>query len=150
MSDETFKTIGIAIGILAVPFFWALITTLIARLSGWSRLAESYRTQDAFEGQRWRFESARFRRQANYSSCLTFGANARGLYLATLFLFRPGHPPLLIPWDDVTLQRKKRWMFSYVELRFRRAPGTAMLVRARLGERLAAAGGRPLLAEEKG
>ncbi len=149
MSDNGTETlIGVAVAV-GFPLFWVLIMTVIGRFGGWGTLAEFYRAQDDFEGQRWRFESARFERRANYGSCLMFGANARGLHLSILFLMRPGHPPLFIPWDEVAMQRRKRWMFPYVDLRFRRAPGIGLLLRARLGEQLAAASGRPLLAEEK-
>ena len=37
-------------------------------------------------------------------------------------LFRPAHPPLFVPWDDIdATQVKQRW-WDHVELRFSRVP----------------------------
>jgi hypothetical protein len=47
------------------------------------------------------------RLSANYGGCLTVGSDAAGLYLAVMFLFRVGHPPLFIPWDERTISRKR-------------------------------------------
>jgi hypothetical protein len=37
-----------------------------------------------------------------------------GLYLASMFLFRFMHPPLLIPWSEIKVRRQKGWVFEYV------------------------------------
>lgn len=49
---------------------------------------------------------------AHYGNCLRLGANGDGLYLAVLFLFRFMHPPLLVPWREIKVRRKKRWLFG--------------------------------------
>ena len=129
--------------LLSFPVAWMIMLPLMARVGGWARLAEHYEARDDFEGQRWRFESARFNRRVNYGGCLTFGANARGLHLSTWILFRPGHPALFIPWSDVTMKKTTYWMFPYVELSFRRAPERPLLIRQKLGQHLATAAGLP-------
>ena len=45
---------------------------------------------------------------ARYNGVLTVGVNPAGLYLAVMPLFRPGHPPLFIPWPDVTVGSEQR------------------------------------------
>jgi hypothetical protein len=40
---------------------------------------------------------------ASYGNCLTVGGNPQGLYLAVAPLFRFRQPPLLIPWEEVTV-----------------------------------------------
>ena len=120
--------------VLAVlfPLFWCGILLLLAHLGGWARIATEYRLWDSFEGSRWWFQSGQFG-WTNYGSCLTVGAGPRGLYFSVLFPFRPGHPPILVPWDDVAAKPGKFLFSRYVDLRFRRVPG----VRVRLSQRLA-------------
>jgi hypothetical protein len=120
---------------------WILIWTIVARASGWAALAAVYRLQESFDGQRWHFQTAQMRWATNYGNCLTVGVSPRGLYLAVLFLFRPGHPPLLIPWPDVAAHMRERTWFTTVELQFRRVPGIPFRIGARLAARLATAAG---------
>lgn len=115
---------------------WCVVGYVVSRFSGWSELAERYRAQAPFEGEVWRFQSAQMRYMMNYNNCLTFGASSEGLYLATLFLFRLGHPPLLVPWGELEIQQEKRFFFVGYTLRFRQVPGVRMWVRAKLGERI--------------
>jgi len=137
--DETLIT---TLVVLAFPVSWVIGMRVIS-MAGWGRLAEHYAARDDFDGRRWRFESARFGWGVHYGSCLTFGANARGMYLSTWFVFRPGHPALFIPWGDVTMKKTTFWHFPYAELRFRRDPDISLHVRERLGQHLAEAAGLP-------
>jgi len=42
---------------------------------------------------------------------LNFWISPEGLYLKVNILFRPGHPPLLIPWPDVRVLRRRDLLF---------------------------------------
>jgi hypothetical protein len=44
---------------------------------------------------------------AGYGNCLTVGASPDGFYLAISPLFRFRHPPLLIPWTEVEITRRR-------------------------------------------
>jgi hypothetical protein len=44
---------------------------------------------------------------ANYNNVLTIGACQQGLYLASMFLFRFMHPPLLVPWSEIKCEAAK-------------------------------------------
>jgi hypothetical protein len=121
---------------------WILISTVIARVSGWAALARIYRLQDSFDGRRWHFQTAQMRWATNYGSCLTLGVSPRGLYLAVPFLFRPTHPPLLVPWGDIAVDLRQLTWFTAVEFRFRRVPGIPLRISPGLASRLAAAAGR--------
>jgi len=120
---------------------WILISTIVSRASGWAALATVYRLQESFDGQRWYLQTAQMRWATNYGNCLTVGVSPRGLYLAVVFLFRPGHPPLLVPWGDISVYMRQRTWFTVVELRFRRVPGIPLRISARLAARLATAAG---------
>lgn len=94
---------------------WCLVCLLIS-LFGWRSLAQHFRAQGPFEGPIRRMQSGRVS-FANYNNVLTVGADPMGLSLAVMGLFRPGHPPLFIPWHDVVGLRRGRWLlFEYLEL----------------------------------
>ena len=101
--------------------FWALMSYVIAMIGGWTRLAEDYRANNAFEGKRWRFQSASMRLGTSYGNVLTVGAGPEGLSLEVFLLFRFGHPPLLIPWSDIQKLGEPSWFRGQV-LVFSKAP----------------------------
>ncbi len=80
-----------------------------------------------------------------YNHCLTIGADPRGLYLSIFFPFRIAHPPLFIPWQDISLVSKTFLWVKYVELRLGRENAIPLRISDRLAQKLksAAAGRMP-------
>lgn len=126
--------------VLLFPLVWSGALMLVAHTGGWARIAAEYRSWDPFEGRRWRFQSGQFG-WSNYGNCLTVGAARQGLYFSVLFLFRPGHPPILVPWSDVTATPGKFLFSRYVDFRFRRVPEARVRLAQRLADRIAAEAG---------
>ncbi|AXQ30476.1 hypothetical protein D0B54_18120 [Solimonas sp. K1W22B-7] len=125
----------------AFALFWCGICMLISRVGGWRALGRFYRLQGRFDGERWYLRSGSMG-LANYNGCLTLGADAGGLCLAVLFLFRPGHPPLLIPWRDVTVEPYRMvFLFHRVKLGFRETPSVSLRISRGLADKLAGASG---------
>lgn len=89
----------IVLFLITFPLMWAGVCFLISRF-GWSKLAAHFRTEMAPEGQQFSMVTGRVA-HANYNSVLTVGITPQGLYLSVMFLFRVGHPPLLIPWQAI-------------------------------------------------
>jgi hypothetical protein len=112
---------------------WAFVLFLLALLGGWSHLAQYYQTQTTFNGQIWRFRSGRLG-WVGYNGCLTLGANDEGLYLAVFPFFRIGHPPLFIPWYDITIAETKGFLSSYLEFNFTRVPSVRLRIPRTLGD----------------
>jgi hypothetical protein len=79
---------------------WCVLAATISVIGDWFALTKVYRTRAAFNGEKWKMQSGRMRWLANYNNVLTIGIGTQGLYLASMFLFRFMHPPLLIPWSD--------------------------------------------------
>lgn len=132
-----------ALLVLIFPLWWIFICVVIAHIGGWHELASSYRAEQPFAGARWRFQSGRMRSWMGYNNCLTVGADSSGLHLSMLFLFRAGHPPLFVRWDEMTVASTKHLFTTTFDFRFRAAPGIPLVVGVRLADRLkAAAGGR--------
>jgi hypothetical protein len=99
-----FDRFPIAAGLAFVFCLWAGILYFLSILSGWRILAHKNRSRETASGPKWRFQSGKlgvFR----FRSSLTVGANKDGLYLAVFFLFRFGHPPLFIPWEETSVPR---------------------------------------------
>lgn len=109
---------------LAFILFWSVLLNFIAYFSGWWSLAARYAATTRFEGKRRRFRSLQIG-TANMGGCVTIGTNVDGLYLAVILPFRPGHPPLFVPWSDVRVQQARRWFSNWYEFRFANAPGMA-------------------------
>jgi hypothetical protein len=113
---------------------WSLVAAIISFVGGWFSLAKVYRTRVPFNGVKWRMQSARMRWLANYNNVLTMGVSPQGLYLASMFLFRFMHPPLLVPWNEIKVRRSKGWVFEYVTFTM----GHELAIPSRIREKLAA------------
>ena len=93
-----------------IPGFFAGLLVVIAKLSGWTRLAERFpadREPDegvCFRGQFFRIG------WCDYNGCITICVSPDGLYLAVWPIF-VGHRPLLIPWSALRVveERRRRW-----------------------------------------
>ncbi len=87
---------------------WAGISLIISTMSGWKLLATEYAFEGEVKGEKFRFKSAQMKHSTSYSGCVTFTANAKGLGLSALFVFRLGHAPLFIPWNAIDVKEEKR------------------------------------------
>ena len=128
-----------------IPYFvlfWCAVMFLIARLTGWARLAERFRLTSTFTGPSWGFQSARMRWSTHYGSCLNVGADATGLKLSVLFLFRLGHPPLFVPWSEISIAGRQSFLFvRQVRLLLGREEQMPFVISSGLAERIQAAAG---------
>ena len=127
--------------VLIFIFCWIPLSILIAQLSGWARLARHYRDNAPLDGVRFHFQSAGMRFGTNYGGCLTVGVNRKGLYLAVWFLFRFGHPPLVIPWRDITMAERKKFFIKQIVFRFARCPSIPFIISKSLAYRITKARG---------
>ena len=121
--------------------FWLLLNFIVSRLTGWARIASHYRNVGGFTGKVWRFQTITTRRGMAYKGNMNVGADSRGLYLSLFFLFRFGHPPVFVPWGDITVTEKQISKSRMLELRFRKTEDLPVRIFAKLGDRLAEAAG---------
>ena len=122
--------------ILVILAFWVSISYGIAHIGGWFKLARFYRFSGTFLGDRWRFQSAQMRWKIGYNNCLTVGANPEGLYLSVMFILRFGHPPLFVPWGDISVSVIKGFFYPALEFRFQQVPVIPLRVSERLGQKI--------------
>jgi hypothetical protein len=69
------------------------------------------------------------------------GANPTGLYLAVLFPFRVAHPPLFIPWNEVTQAKTRIFFISMVRFQLGREYPIPLSIRESLAAKLKIAAG---------
>jgi hypothetical protein len=123
---------------------WILVSLLLSLVGGWAQLSHDFRARDEPRGTRWRFQSATLRFGCSYNSVLTFAVDPTGLWLSVFPLFRVGHPPLFIPWWEMTAARERVMRSDVLRLRFQRHPSITLTLRASLARKMEAALGRPL------
>ena len=95
---------------IVFPLFFMAICWLISLTSGWTRLAKTFRTNEATSGAVLRMQSARIG-FAQYKGCLTICVLDTGLRLSVTLPFRFGHPPLLIPWEEISNVKESHFGF---------------------------------------
>ena len=123
------------------PAFFSLILFILSLVGGWRSLASRYRMDRPFQGTLWSFQYGSLG-GVQYKNALTVGSGSEGLYLAVFFLVRPFHPPLLIPWPEVSLGRRKRALFfELVEFRLGPEPLASLWLPDSLAQQVASAPG---------
>jgi hypothetical protein len=107
MSESFFVLLLIPAILSGFVLIWSGVVWLLAWLSGWQELARHYRYTGTPKGQPigtfWAMLGP-----VNHRGTLTMQAAPEGLYLATMVLFRIGHPPLLIPWHAIKRQEGRQ------------------------------------------
>ncbi len=102
---------------------WAVITGLLAHISGWAGLSSHFRAAAPPSGERFRFVSGSMGLKSfpvSYGGCLFLDVNTHGFRLSILFPFRFQSPPLFVPWSQVASVTEKKFLFmAFTELRLR-------------------------------
>lgn len=127
---------------------WFLVAATISFVGGWFSLAKLYRTRVPFNEAKWRMQSGRMRWLANYNNVLTLGVSPQGLYLASMFLFRFMHPPLLVPWSEIKVRRKNGWAFETVIFTLGHELAIPLRIREKLASKLRESAGNDWPIEE--
>jgi hypothetical protein len=131
--------------IVLFPIVWVAVCILLSRMSGWHKLAEKYIRIDFVSGEKWRFRSARLRHSVGYNGCVNFYANSEGLGISIFFPFRVGHPPLFIPWTDISISKETKFFRKMISFKVGREFPIPIIVYERLGYKiLAVAGQNPI------
>ena len=115
MSNSTGTLLVLLLVLIAFPIFfsalWVGITLLMSFIGGWGRLAKQY---PAFgprpTGAVLRHVTGMFG-VASYKRVLTVITTETGLHIENRWVFRPGHPPLFIPFTAIHNARKQTLFF---------------------------------------
>jgi hypothetical protein len=120
--------------VLFVAFFaWNAGGVSLSFISGWALLARKYRIRGRFNGRRCWFVSGRIG-IVPIARGLVVGANSEGIYLAVFPLFRPGCPPLLIPWSDTSVPRERSFFVPSMDFQVGTSPSVVLSVNSHVAE----------------
>ena len=110
-------------------------------ISGWNELSKAYRTDKAFKGKIYSvfwINTSLSTSMNGMAPFMMFGANAEGLYIAVPFFLRIAHPPLFVPWHDIsTITAEKIIWFKRYALQITKAPDVSLVIGERIGKHLA-------------
>lgn len=120
--------------VVLFPLFWISVFWLLSRLSGWGRLAESFPHRFEPTGDILLFASARVG-WVDYSAALILGVGEEGLYLVPMWLFRPFHAPVLVPWTQIEADAREGRRIPRVKLTFPGTPAPAIGLYGREAQR---------------
>ncbi len=105
-----FPILGVLGFIVVFPIFWCGVVGLISVIGGWRTLAAHYAVP-TFGGTVLSHATTGRLGLANYRNVLKVGWSEQGLHLGVMVFFRPFHPPLCIPWQDVTRRTQGKFLF---------------------------------------
>ena len=119
--------------LVAFPIFftalWVGITLLMSFIGGWGRVGKSYAAAGKPSGGRLLRHVTGMFGVASYKHVLTVITTDDGLYIENRAIFRPGHPPLFIPFSAIFHPRRQTLFFwEYVAFEI----GSPPLASARL------------------
>jgi len=121
--------------LLAAAFvlLWFFGLWLGSRVCGWRRLAEHYRSTSSFDCEMVQWTSARLG-FCNYNGVLSVGVSEVGFYVIPVLIYRPFHPPLLIPWTEIEadVRRSRFSVWNSARLTFPPVPRTAITLYGRV------------------
>jgi hypothetical protein len=86
---------------------------VISWMSGWHDLAQRFKANSKIVDKITCRGYASMRWGTSYSGVLCIGGNYEGLRIATWIFFRSGHPPLFIPWKEISIQQSPWYAFYF-------------------------------------
>ena len=93
---------------------WVVVGFALSRIGKWHSLARRFRAAEKPNGKAFAFKSGQIG-VVSYGNCLNVTLAKEGLHLSVFFPFRIGHPPLLLPWTEVSrVEKKKTLWWEYV------------------------------------
>lgn len=109
MDSPIWLPLAIVLGFFVVfPLFWSGIVLLIGQLSGWTSLGTQFRARTPVAGQQVTGMRVGW---ASYNNVARVEATPEGLGIDVFVLFRPGHPPLRLPWSEVRFDGRHQFLF---------------------------------------
>lgn len=120
--EESLRKLLMTPYVVAIFFaiLWCIVCYFASFVSGWYSLSKRFRAQSEPYGEMKTagpfFYTVYMRFWGHYSSIIRMMAASDALYLSVLFLFRIGHPPLRIPWNEIQFGRTTYFFFPYVVL----------------------------------
>ena len=145
MQGDSVESGLLAAGLIAVAFplfaiFWVLISGVLASMSGWPNLSDTFPGGERPEGQALRGSVLKIG-PVGEKNVTTLRPTAHGLYMSANPLFRFRRSPVLVPWNRIAYVKSHRVLWQR-SVTFDLGGITTMRVRERVIETLRAHGVR--------
>ncbi|QNI36694.1 hypothetical protein [Edaphobacter albus] len=121
--------------------FWCVANFGVSRISGWHTLAKRFTATSEPYGEfrsvgPW-FLTVYFRGSwLKYGSIVRLRAAHDALYLSILLPFRIGHPPLCIPWNEISFSETTQFFMRFVVLTLGEQERVSMRISVKAAEKL--------------
>jgi hypothetical protein len=138
-SDQSFRSTIPFVILLLFPGLWLIVTSLLGLLSGWYALMLRYPdTQEStlFSVNR---QSGVMGQVVSMSRILRLEVCSSGIRVGVMRLFGPFCRDFLVPWGEIAIVRKDRFLWQAAELRFGIPPIGRLSIAAHVANRLARA-----------
>lgn len=104
-------TFSLVVFPIAFTALWVGITLLMSFIGGWGRVGRTYAAGRRPDGGRVLRHVTGMFGVASYRHVLTVITTDSGLYIDNRTIFRPGHPPLFIPFSAIVHPRRQTLFF---------------------------------------
>lgn len=96
---------------------WLGVGALLCRLSGWFALRREFPDQDETAFLELSGQSGWMGKTVNINGVLRLAACPTGLRVGISRVFAPFAGPFLVPWKEISVERRKRWLMPVAELK---------------------------------
>ncbi|MGI9627569.1 MAG: hypothetical protein ACR2QM_12085 [Longimicrobiales bacterium] len=141
--DRNVPLIAVVLGAALFITIWIAVSLILSFVGGWRALAREYRAPHPVPDGAWVERRVLFSGSARYKNVLRLRANDAGIFISVAPMFRIGHPPLFLPWEDLFTMPSGSAPAGYTEIRFRRVSSPRMLVSDSTLQRLDESAPRP-------
>jgi hypothetical protein len=137
VTDETIQRYFPVVFPLFFVTLWLVITTMLSLLSGWFRLMRTFPDRPEPANFQLKWQSGSMGAGVSMRSLLTLSACPSGLRVQILRLFGPFSRPFFVPWDQVSIVRKKTFFFPVAKLSFGRPSAGSLTLAGHVADNLA-------------
>lgn len=94
------------LGLILLSTFISVIITYLISKKGWLLLSDHFETSQESSGETLKFVSMGIGTGV-YKNSIFLTFSEQGLHLKTFYLSKIFHPPLFIPWNNITYNKEK-------------------------------------------
>jgi hypothetical protein len=123
----------------AFPLLWLATTAFLGLLSGWYGLMQRYPDHAEQPLLTLKWQSGRMGFGVSLNNVLRLSACPSGLRVGIFRLFGPFSRDFFVPWEVISITRRKYFFAHVAELQFGTPPNGTLVLQAKLADKLAQA-----------
>jgi hypothetical protein len=113
---------------IILSLIWFAVPLATSFLSEWNSIAINYPLKEKYKEDRLFFQNVQFG-LILYTKWVTVGADKSGLFLEVAPLVSFAHPPISIPWSDISTRKVSTIpLFPDIELKLSKVPSASIRI----------------------